>query len=119
MKKEFTKIFQRNPEKLKEMFEMFKNKNSITSIARHFGVDRSSLHYHIKKAQLPKPPKSPKTKYQMEYPKNMNDKPLEDYYENGERINSGRSYKEYREIEEKRLREEFVRYCVEKQTSPH
>src|SRR3990167_1494325 len=107
MRKTYEKIF-RDKKKLREMLKLFKAKNSVASIARYFHCDRSSISHQLTKNQIPKIKPTKKleteTEYQMEYPKNMKDKTLEDFYENGEKILSGLpSYQDYINAEKLRL----------------
>ena len=102
-KKSFTKPFF-DKQKLAEMLDKLRNKESIPSIARFYNVDPSTISWHKKKHGIvggmragrhklpPKPPKPPK-KPQV-FVRDRKFYPLEDELL-GDKINVGKSYIDY------------------------
>jgi hypothetical protein len=101
------------------MLEKLRNNQSLTSIAKEYGVDHSTISYHKQKHGIegmansgrpklpPKPPKTPKPKAEkakpIVYVRDRKFYPLEDVLL-GDKINVGKSYAEY--VEEDRKRRE-------------
>src|SRR3990167_1525065 len=102
---ERVKIF-RDKVKYEELVKMIEEGIPYMTIAKYFSCDHSSIIWHARKLGVKAnggKPRSPiKVKHQS-HPRNQRYFPLKDVYiENGERINLGKTYQEYLDIEQKR-----------------
>src|SRR3990167_3754539 len=84
----------KNPVKYQELLRLLKLGWDYHSIAEHFDCHRTTIIHQARKLGVP-PRVSEKTR-------SYKPTPMKDYYENNERINLGKSYKEYLDIERNR-----------------
>ena len=108
MPKEFVKLF-KDRKNLETLATLVSKGYSSSAIAHHLGCDHSSVDYHVKKhgliygkkTSLPKLTQKVEKVKPQRIPKSLNDTALNDYYwESGEKINVGKSYAQYRAIEQ-------------------